>query len=52
MVVFFVGLIALIILIVYYLFFAGKKNAQGKDLGDPRAGTGTDAGPTHMEVRR
>jgi hypothetical protein len=38
MVVFFIGLIAIIILIVMFIGKAGKRKQEGKGLGDPHAG--------------
>lgn len=39
MVVPFIALIAIIILVVYFLAKAGKKKFEGKDLGEPGKGT-------------
>jgi hypothetical protein len=38
MVVFFIGLIAIIILLVMFLGKAGKRKQEGRGLGDPHAG--------------
>jgi hypothetical protein len=39
MVVPFIALIAIIVLVVYFLAKASKKKAEGKDLGEPGKGT-------------
>lgn len=39
MVVPFIALLAVIILVVYFLVKAGKKTSEGKDLGEPGKGT-------------
>lgn len=39
MVVPFIALIAIIVLVIYFLAKAGKKKSEGKDLGEPGKGT-------------
>jgi hypothetical protein len=39
MVVPFIALIVVIVGVVYFLVKAGKKNSEGKDLGEPGRGT-------------